>query len=83
MEMPLFQAFLRPSSSKVTDGLCIKDSTTIDPTCGSGYFLSYIFGKHWNMHPHHDLHVLFVLFPDETVFFALNSLSISSSAIRT
>jgi hypothetical protein len=29
-EMPIFQAFLRPSSVKVTDGLCIKDSTTID-----------------------------------------------------
>lgn len=35
-EMPLFQAFLRPSSAKVTDGLCIKDTTTIDPCCGSG-----------------------------------------------
>lgn len=35
-EMPLFQAFLRPSSSKVTDGLCIKDTTTIDSCCGSG-----------------------------------------------
>lgn len=30
MEMPLFQAFLRPSSEKVTDRLCIKDTTTID-----------------------------------------------------
>lgn len=39
-EMPLFQAFLRPSSVKVTDGLCIKDSTTIDPACGSGNFLT-------------------------------------------
>ena len=29
-EIPLFQAFLRPSSVKVTDGLCIKDDTTID-----------------------------------------------------
>ena len=29
-ETPLFQAFLRPSSVKVTDGLCIKDATTID-----------------------------------------------------
>jgi hypothetical protein len=29
-EMPLFQAFLRPSSTKVTDGLWIKDPTTID-----------------------------------------------------
>lgn len=35
---PLFQAFLRPSSVKVTDRLCIKDSTTIDPCCGSGGF---------------------------------------------
>ena len=33
---PLFQASLRPSSVKVTDGLCIKDATTIDPACGSG-----------------------------------------------
>lgn len=39
-EMPLFQAFLRPSSSKVTDGLCIKDATTIDLACGSGNFLT-------------------------------------------
>ena len=38
-EMPLFQAFLCPSSVKVTDGLCIKDATTIDPMCGSGTFL--------------------------------------------
>ncbi len=38
-EMPLFQAFLRPSSSKVTDGLCIKDATTIDFACGTGGFL--------------------------------------------
>ena len=29
-EMPLFQAFLRPSSAKVTDGLCIKDATMIE-----------------------------------------------------
>ena len=29
-EMPLFQAILRPSSAKVTDGLCIKDATTIE-----------------------------------------------------
>ena len=34
VEMPLFQAFLRPSSAKVTDGLCIKDATTIDGACG-------------------------------------------------
>ena len=39
-EMPLFQAFLRPPSAKVTDGLCIKDATTIDPACGSGNFLT-------------------------------------------
>lgn len=37
-EMPLFQAFLRPSSVKVTDGLCIKDSTTIDDICGTDNF---------------------------------------------
>ena len=35
-EMPLFQAFLRPSSEKDTDGLCIKDTTTIDPCCLTG-----------------------------------------------
>lgn len=40
-EMPLFQAFLRPSSSKVTDGLCIKDATTIDSACGTGNILTY------------------------------------------
>ena len=34
-EMPLFQAFLRPSSTKVIDGLCIKDGTTIE--AGDGY----------------------------------------------
>lgn len=39
-EMPLFQAFLRSSSSKVTDGLCIKDATTIDDTCGTDNFLT-------------------------------------------
>lgn len=39
-EMPLFQAFLRPSFIKVTEGLCIKDTTTIDPACGSGNFLT-------------------------------------------
>ena len=39
-ETPLFQAFLRPSPSKVTDGLCIKDTTTIDPACGTGGMLS-------------------------------------------
>ena len=39
-EMPLFQAFLRPSSAKVTDGLCIKDATTIDSTYSSGTFLT-------------------------------------------
>lgn len=42
-EMPLFQAFLRPSSSKVTDGLCIKVTTTIDPACESGNFLTEIY----------------------------------------
>lgn len=42
-EMPLFQAFLRPSSVKVTDGLCIKDATTIDPCMGSGHILCYMF----------------------------------------
>lgn len=42
-EMPLFQAFLRPSSSKVTDCLCIKDGTTIDPCMGSGHILVYAF----------------------------------------
>lgn len=44
-ETPLFQAFLRPSPAKVTDGLCIKDSTTIDPACGTGGFLISAF-KH-------------------------------------
>jgi len=39
-EMLLFQAFLRPPSEKVTDGLCIKDSTTIDDTCGTDNFLT-------------------------------------------
>ena len=39
-EMPLFQAFLRPSSVKVTDGLCIKDSTTIDEICSTGNSLT-------------------------------------------
>ena len=39
-KMPLFQAFLRPSSAKVTDGLCIKDATTIDPAYSSGNFLT-------------------------------------------
>lgn len=38
-EMPLFQPFLYPSSAKVTEGLCIKDGTTIDPTCGTSGFL--------------------------------------------
>ena len=45
-EMPLFQAFLRPSSSKVTDCLCIKDGTTIEPSCGMGNFL-VCFLKAW------------------------------------
>ncbi len=39
-EMPLFQAFLRPSSVKVTDGLCIKDATTIDGICSTGNSLT-------------------------------------------
>ena len=38
-EMSLFQAFLRPSSEKVTDGLCTKDATTIGPAYGSVIFL--------------------------------------------
>ena len=38
-EMPLFQAFLRPSSVIVTDRLCIKTVTTIDPAYGSVNFL--------------------------------------------
>lgn len=29
-ETPLFQALLHPSSMKVTDGLCIKDATTLE-----------------------------------------------------
>ncbi len=29
-KMPLFQVLLHPYSSKVTDGHCIKDATTID-----------------------------------------------------
>ena len=33
-EMPLFQAFLRPSPIKVTDGLCIKDSVFINRAMG-------------------------------------------------
>ena len=37
-EMPLFQAFLRPSSAKVTDRLCIKDATTIESVTGTGGF---------------------------------------------
>ena len=39
-ETPLFQAFLRPSSVKVTYGLCIKDSTTIDGICSTGNSLT-------------------------------------------
>ena len=39
-EMPLFQAFLCPSSVKVTDGLCIKDATTIDGICSTGNSLT-------------------------------------------
>lgn len=30
VETSLFQAFLRPSSEKTTDGHCIKDATTIE-----------------------------------------------------
>jgi hypothetical protein len=37
--MSLFQAFLRSSSVKVTDGLCIKDTNMIDDTCGTDDFL--------------------------------------------
>lgn len=33
---PLFQAFLRSSLVRVTDGRCIKDGTPIDPPCGTG-----------------------------------------------
>ena len=29
-EKPLFQTFLRPSSLKITDWLCVKDGTTIE-----------------------------------------------------
>lgn len=39
-ETPLFQAFLRLSFSKVSDGLCIKDTATIDDTCSTGNFLT-------------------------------------------
>ena len=39
-ETPLFQAFLCPSSVKVTDGLCIKDATTIDGICSTGNSLT-------------------------------------------
>ena len=39
-EMPLFQAFLRPSSGEVTDRLCIKDATTIDGICSTGNSLT-------------------------------------------
>ena len=39
-ETPLFQAFLRPSSVKVTDGHCIKDTTTIDGICSTGNSLT-------------------------------------------
>jgi hypothetical protein len=40
-EMPLFQAFLRLSSSKVTDGLCLKDTTKIGEACGSSGFMAW------------------------------------------
>lgn len=39
VEKPLFQAFLCPSSLKITDWLCIKDGTMIDPCMGSGSLL--------------------------------------------
>ena len=39
-ETPLFQTFLRLSSVKVTDGLCIKDATTIDGICSTGNSLT-------------------------------------------
>lgn len=39
-ETPLFQVFSRPSSVKVTDGLCIKDSTKIDEICSTGNSLT-------------------------------------------
>lgn len=42
-EKPLFQAFLRPSSLKITDWLCIKDGTTIDPCKERGHILVYLF----------------------------------------
>lgn len=42
-EKPLFQAFFCPSSLKITDWLCIKDGTTIDPCMGSGHILVYAF----------------------------------------
>ena len=48
-EMPLFQAFLRPSSSKVTDGHCIKDATTIDSAVGSGNFLTETYLSIWRL----------------------------------
>ena len=33
-------SLLRPSSVKVTDGLCIKDTTTIDGICSTGNSLT-------------------------------------------
>ena len=48
-ETPLFQAFLRPSSSKVTDGHCIKDATTIDSAVGSGNFLTETYLSIWRL----------------------------------
>lgn len=32
-KMPLFQAFLRPFSAKVTDGHCIKDAIVVKGFC--------------------------------------------------
>ena len=37
---PVFQAFLHPSSLKVADELCIKDSTTVDGICSTGNSLT-------------------------------------------
>lgn len=45
--MPLFQAILHPSSSKVTEGLCIKDTTTIDYTFGTYSPLTEMFEDYY------------------------------------
>ena len=39
IEMALFKAFLRSPILRVTNRLCIKDSTTIYPVCGFDNFL--------------------------------------------